>query len=103
MKESAAWKLVGEKVEKAMESENPCSAHSTLINGICSAVRDLWFDLHFKGTSFPYEAMTQRVERHVLEYAENVGNMYAYPAGTEWEARILAIYWMMQEAEEEWN
>lgn len=87
MKESAAWREVGRRIEKRE------GLRLGALAGLCNEMAQLRYEgLVPDNRSFDYG--NPRIAMHLG------GACYAYH-GEEWEARCLAAYWMALEAAEE--
>jgi hypothetical protein len=108
VKESAAWKAVGKAIEEYMgNAENDWRLDEDrryigglLFSGICYVMGHTIPDSLLRGR------MTQRLQAHLVWWNGRRGPMapqdvrycHAYQGGTEWDARLLAVYWLMLEA-----
>jgi hypothetical protein len=88
MTEPEAWREIARRIVEGKWNKY----------GLCGEAADLYVRLLVTGNMAT--AMCERVRPHVLSTSGRQRG-YAYPAGTEPEARALAALWLALEAEEE--
>lgn len=93
MKESKVWRMVAEKLDDGQDFRGICYAKTFVLDNLFVSGM-----LSHRTYNLMYDAMNNHIGQHVADHTKYA---YAYPPGTEREARILAALWLALEAEEE--